>query len=276
MATTQSNGELANKLATQGAALKPIGVHHELQKWFGGAQQYLASMCGTPEEARKIFTCSMAAIVRNPKLMECTTDSLQQCIRSTATLRLYPGPLQEVAFVPRKNGKTGLTEANFEVQYQGLVKLAVQGGHVKDISAEVVYEADKFDYDLGTNQFLTHKKNLRGDCGLPIAAYAIARLPGGDSKVCIMSVDEIEKVRNTSRAKDDGPWRDHWDEMAKKTVIKRLAKTVTKSTNDQRFAEAIEVDNASERPDLVRTVQPIVDVESVTPSDDATPTTHNE
>jgi len=46
-----------------------------------------------------------------------------------------------------------------------------------------------------------------------------------------MNVAEIEKVRNISRAKNSSPWQEHWGEMAKKTVIRRLAKRLPMSTD---------------------------------------------
>ena len=39
-----------------------------------------------------------------------------------------------------------------------------------------------------------------------------------------MSLDDVEKVRKSSRAGNFGPWKDWWDEMAKKTVIRRISK----------------------------------------------------
>ena len=38
-----------------------------------------------------------------------------------------------------------------------------------------------------------------------------------------MSLDDIVKIQNSSKAKN-GPWRTHWNEMARKTVVKRASK----------------------------------------------------
>ena len=46
-----------------------------------------------------------------------------------------------------------------------------------------------------------------------------------------MTFEEIEKVREASRAKDSGPWVSWWGEMARKTVIRRLSKRLPMSTD---------------------------------------------
>ena len=46
-----------------------------------------------------------------------------------------------------------------------------------------------------------------------------------------MTVQEIEKVRSVSKTGKSGPWVQWWDEMAKKTVIHRLAKRVPTSSD---------------------------------------------
>ena len=54
-----------------------------------------------------------------------------------------------------------------------------------------------------------------------------------------MSLEQIEKVRSVSRSKEKGPWVDWWDEMARKTVMRRLAKRLPMSTDleEQVFAK---------------------------------------
>jgi len=54
--------------------------------------------------------------------------------------------------------------------------------------------------------------------------YAVARLKDGGIQREVMTTAEVEKIRKKSRAGQSGPWKEHWDEMAKKTVIRRLVK----------------------------------------------------
>ena len=87
-----------------------------------------------------------------------------------------------------------------------------------------VYENDRFVYTLGDNESILHEPLLDGDRGKPKAAYAIARLRNGHLDREVMTVSDVEKVRAASRARDSGPWVQWWDEMARKTVLRRLAK----------------------------------------------------
>jgi recombination protein RecT len=51
----------------------------------------------------------------------------------------------------------------------------------------------------------------------------------------VMTVDEVEQVRNVSKAKNSGPWKDWWSEMAKKTCIRRLCKMLPSSVEMSEF-----------------------------------------
>jgi recombination protein RecT len=88
---------------------------------------------------------------------------------------------------------------------------------------------------------------LGDDRGAAVAVYAIARTKDNAVYREVMSVGEVEKIRRASRAANAGPWVDHWGEMARKTVIKRLAKRLPSSTDlDQVIAsdnEAIGMTN---------------------------------
>jgi recombination protein RecT len=94
-----------------------------------------------------------------------------------------------------------------------------------------VYDKDKFEYELGDNESITHKPFLGEDRGKQIAVYAVAKTKDGAIYREVMSVSDVEKVRSASRAGKFGPWVDWWDEMAKKTVIRRMAKRLPSSAD---------------------------------------------
>jgi recombination protein RecT len=63
-----------------------------------------------PERLARIVTTE---IRRNPKLLECTRESLLGALMLSAQLGLEPGPLGHVYYIPYSNKKTGVTECQF-------------------------------------------------------------------------------------------------------------------------------------------------------------------
>lgn len=132
-----------------------------------------------------------------------------------------------VIFNSREKGKL--------VQYMpmvgGILKKIRNSGELASISAQVVYDKDHFEYELGDDERIVHKPFLGADRGKQIACYAIAKTKDGAIYREVMSVADVEKVRAASRAGKFGPWADWWDEMAKKTVIRRLSKRLPSSAD---------------------------------------------
>jgi len=121
----------------------------------------------------------------------------------------------------------------------GILKRIRQSGEVSKVSAQVVHENDHFVVKYGFDEEIEHSPpSLDKPRGKPIGAYATAVLKDGSRLLEVMSLEEIEKVRNVSRAKDNGPWVAWWGEMARKTVMRRLSKRLPMSTDieEQIFA----------------------------------------
>ena len=117
-----------------------------------------------------------------------------------------------------------------KVQYMpmiaGVLKRARNSGEIASLVVQVVHERDKFAWrPCDPERPVDHETPpLTEDRGNAIGAYAIARLKDGSVMAEVMSRPEIEKVRNVSRAKGSGPWVQWWDQMARKTVLRRLSK----------------------------------------------------
>lgn len=120
------------------------------------------------------------------------------------------------------------------VQYmpmvEGIMKLVRNSGDVSVISVHVVKENDSFDYELGDNERMIHKPALTGR-GKTIGAYSIVTMKDGEKSREWMDVDQIEAIRKRSRASGNGPWVTDYDEMCRKTVFRRHAKRLPKSTD---------------------------------------------
>jgi recombination protein RecT len=133
--------------------------------------------------------------------------------------------------VPRKNKHNNTKEATFQVGYRGLISLAFRSGKVKTFAAHVVHANDHFQYSLGTSPIIEHLPVLR-DRGEIVAVYALVLQKDGENDCEVMSREDIESHRNKyceKKAEQYDPWQTAWEEMAKKTVIRRLAKRVPMS-----------------------------------------------
>jgi len=176
----------------------------------------------------KFLRTTVTAIQMQPALLEADRRSLlAACMKAAQDGLLLDG--REAAAVIF--GGKGGARVQYMPMLGGLLKKLRNSGELASIAAHVVYDTDQFTYELGDNESITHKPSLGSSRGKPIAAYAIARTKDGAIYREVMSLYDIEKVRNVSRAKDSGPWTQWWDEMAKKTVIRRLCKRLPSSAD---------------------------------------------
>lgn len=169
----------------------------------------------SPARMARIAT---TVLKQTPALAQTTPESFLGCLLTASQLGLEPGPpLGEAYFVPFKDVCT------FIPGYRGLIKLARNSGLLVDIWAEIVYEADRFRYTLGLHRDLTHEP-ATGDRGKPVYVYAAAELKDGGRPFVVLTVAEVEAIRNRSRAANNGPWVTDWRAMALKTAVKQLSK----------------------------------------------------
>lgn len=165
----------------------------------------------------------MNSIAKTPKLLDCTQKSLLRSVVYLAQIQLMPDtPDQHAHLIPYG------TECQVIVNYQGYIELAHRSGRVETIYAHLVYENDEFDEVLGTERKLHHKPFRGGDRGKIIGAYAVARLLNGGVEWEYMTWDELEKVRNCSKAKDKpgSPWIVWKEQMYQIRPIRRLRKRI--------------------------------------------------
>lgn len=194
----------------------------------------------TPERLTRV---AWGAMMKTPKLMQATPESVMYCIAECARIGLEPA-LGRVYFIPFDNTdkKTGAkkTECQFIIGYQGLMDLARRSGIVSSINARCVYENEKFTYFISVEApEMRHEPMLVGEKGKLLGAYCIARFKDGGSHVEWMTKGEIDKIRERSKAKNSGPWVSDYDAMALKTVIRRAAKFWPLTTASPEFADAL-------------------------------------
>ena len=170
----------------------------------------------TPERFAGV---ALTQINTNPGLLKCTQESLFKCLLQLGQMGLEPDG-RRAHLVPYG------TECTLLIDYKGLVELALRNGDVARIHADVVYESEieagDFIYNRGKVE--KHNKSLKSDRGAVVAAYAEVEFLNGTAKAEVMTLEEVEAIRSQSKAGKNGPWVNHWNEMAKKTVFRRLAK----------------------------------------------------
>jgi len=204
----------------------------------------------------KLIGTVLTSIARNPELLQCTQTSLLGAIWTAAQLGLNPnGLLGEGYLSPYRNNKKNVTECQFIPGYRGYIKLAYQSGQVKTFQAECVYTNDQFHYEKGLDPKLIHipAKPPRGEL---IAVYVVVQLLNGGFLFDVMYKDEVDLIRLASPGKNLNAWTKHYDEMAKKTVCRRIAKITPVSTELELAAgldEKAEVLDESQRTDLALT-----------------------
>jgi recombination protein RecT len=185
-------------------------------------------------DPERLARVALTTIQKTPRLMECTERSLLGAIMDAAQLGLdVDGILGHAYLVPYKVRGTML--AQLQVGYRGFIALARRSGEVSEFYSYTVHENDDWKYALGLNRTLHHVP-AAGERGQLIASYAVLRYKDGGFDFEVMTKSEIDKIRNQSKAKDNGPWVTHYDEMARKTPIRRLAKRAPVSTDFQRAA----------------------------------------
>lgn len=200
----------------------------------------------TPERFTRIVTSALSA---TPALAECTPASFLGAMMTAAQLGMEPNtPLGQAYLIPYKNH--GQRECQFQLGYKGLIDLAYRSGEVSIIQAHEVCENDEFTYSFGLDPQLVHKPAVK-DRGDVICYYAMFRTKDGGFGFEVMSVDDIRKhAQKFSKAYDNGPWQTNFDEMAKKTVLKKALKYAPLKSDFVRGAAADESVKHNISPDM--------------------------
>ena len=154
-------------------------------------------------------------------------DSLQHAIMNIAATGLSLNPVSKHAYlVPRAKRAGQPASICLDISYMGMVNAATRNGSIEWVKADVVYSEDTF-LNNGPGQLPTHTfPPFADNRGEFIGAYVAAKLPSGDYLVEMMSEKEIRSIaaRSPAYKKNQGPWATDFNEMAKKTVVKRAAK----------------------------------------------------
>lgn len=179
------------------------------------------------------FLAVISIVMQSSALQGCSQNSLVAAVLQTVQVGLTPGALAHVYYVPFMN--KNVREVQMIIGFKGLIELVNRSKEASILGAECVFEKDQFQYEQGLNPVLRHIP-AQGDRGSFVGVYAIAKNMLANEKTFVfLNKEEVQKVRNASKAgnSDFSPWVKWFDEMAKKTAIKRLCKNLPLSVEVQ-------------------------------------------
>lgn len=207
---------------------KPQNLQDYVQRMSGQIKLALPANLTADRFQRIVLT----AISSNPKLQECTPTSFLGAMMTAAQLGVEPNtPLGQGYLIPR-NGRNGM-ECTFQLGYKGMIDLAYRSGDIVNIGAYTVYKNDEFRVQFGLNPDITHVPCMT-DRGDPIAFYAYYKTKDSGFGFDVMSVEDVRKhAKLYSESVKRGwssPWDTNFEEMAKKTVLKKVLKYAPLST----------------------------------------------
>lgn len=246
MASKPKNQDLA---PTEARELKPIEAAFQMIDRLSGQ---ISTALPSDVDPERFISIVKTAINQNRELLDVEDKQslYNSCVRA-AQDGLVPDGREGALVIFRKNVGTRqspkwINAVQWMPMVNGLVKRAAKSGIKMD--AHIVCENDDFDYALGDDPHITHRVPKLGQPrGKPIGAYAIATLPDGTKKREVMTFEDIEKIRAASKSSDAGPWKTWWDEMARKSAIRRLFKLLpldmVPAGERERFRSAIHRDD---------------------------------
>jgi recombination protein RecT len=190
-------------------------------------------------EADRLIRDALTCLSRTPTLEKCQQSSVLGALMTCAQLGLRPGVLGHAWLLPFFDSRAGIHKAQLVIGYQGYAELAHRTGLILSLIARPVYEHDEFSVDYGLADSLVHRPRLFGGRGDVIAYYAIIKYVTGGHAFLVMSRSDVERHRDrfamarNKKREVIGPWADHFDAMALKTVYLQLQKWAPKATETQ-------------------------------------------
>ena len=213
------------------------------------------------KKAPGFISSILSAVNSNPMLRNADPQSILNSAVIAATLDLpINSNLGLSAIVPYNDLKTRTTVAQFQLMYKGLIELCLRSGQFSSLIDEVVYEGQLVKKNRFTGEYVFDEDAKTSDKVIGYMAYF--RLVNGFEKTHYMTVEEVEahaRKYSQSYKKGFGVWKDDFDIMARKTVLKLLlAKYAPKSIEMQR---AITFDQATVKGDLTESNTNVDEVE---------------
>ena len=214
-----------NKIQTQTTNAVANNEKKTMQSYIKAMEGEIAKALPSVITPERFTRMVLSAISTNQKLGSCTPASFLGAMMSAAQLGLEPNtPLGQAYILPYQN--KGVLEAQFQLGYKGLIDLAYRSGEVEVVQAHIVYANDKFECEYGLEPKLTHIPADK-DRGEAVKVYAMFKTKSGGYGFEVMSMEDV-RIHAEKYSKAYGtsfsPWKTNFEEMAKKTVLKKCLK----------------------------------------------------
>jgi recombination protein RecT len=220
-----------------------------------GRKKWLEQVLPKHVKADRFVKVAVAALTRQPELLECDQNTVILSILQAGQLGLEPTGVLGSAYLVKYGNRAQLI-----IGYRGLIDLARRSGQILSIEAHAVHAKDKFTCWFGLDPVLKHEPCWDDDPGALTHVYAVAKLRDGGSQFDVMSKAQVDKIKATSKSGSRGPWVDHYEEMAKKTVIRRISKYLPLT---------VEMQTAAAVDDSADTGAPFIDAEVIEAASEA-------
>jgi recombination protein RecT len=161
------------------------------------------------------FMTSLLSVVNNSDLLKKVDPmSVIQSAMIAASLNLPIDPnLGQAYIVPYKG------QATFQVGYRGYIQMALKTGQYKNINVIEIYEGEFVKFDRLTEELELDFANKKSNVVVGYAAYF--ELINGFKKTVYWTKEQIVNHKNKF-SKSEYVWRDNFDAMAQKTVLKNM------------------------------------------------------
>ncbi|MGM0853099.1 MAG: recombinase RecT [Bacillota bacterium] len=210
MATNQSlKTQLANKNgqapSTQGSTMKGLLASPSVIKRFEEVLGKRATQ----------FTASILSLYNNEKMLQKAEPmSVISSAMIAATLDLPVDKNLGYAWIVPYGGK-----AQFQLGYKGYIQLALRTGQYRYINVTPIHEGELIKWNPLTEEIDIDFEQRESEAVIGYAAYF--ELLNGFRKTVYWTREQVEKHRKKFSKSDFG-WKNDWDAMAMKTVLKNL------------------------------------------------------
>jgi len=225
---------METKTSQAGATAKPItDVRSYLSA--DSTKMQIARALPSHMTAERMLRVAATALLKAPRLMECTVESFAKCMLDCSAIGLEPDG-RRAHLIPRRNNNAKTVECTLIIDYKGLIELGKRNGDVSLWRPVAVKALDKFRWINGN---VEHEINWFSDRGELKAVYSHVRGKDGVDDYEVMTLAECEAIRSRSKACDDGPWVTDFEAMCLKSAVRRHSKRLVLSPE---FRDALDKD----------------------------------